>query len=862
MTTWRWVFVALVCVVGWAPGAALAVPPGVPYSGYLEDAAGTPYEGALDVEATLFDVADGGDALWGPVVLAGVTAVGGHFEVVLDDAGAPLGEALAGLGDAYFAFRVKPAGEDWIALEGMQRLGSVAFAHHAGNAERLGGVDAAEFLTSDEIAGTYAKASDLAAVATSGDYADLTNRPDLSGYALTADLAGVCFSGSYNDLVGEPDLSVFVTIDALAAVATTGSYADLTNRPDLSVYALTSNLSVVATTGQYADLLGKPDLSVYAPLSSLATVAMSGSYFDVLGAPDPDALVWRDGSKALTGDLDLAGHALKNAALHPSADPPSDPVVGQLWFDTATQVLRVYTDARWQGISGSVSLPPDGLSTVSNGTLTNVFTAGGTSTDVPIDIPDNYPPGVVASLTIDDSGTLRSLSVHVAITHPEATELRLVLTAPGGEEFVLHDSGAGTSGGLDATWPPTALVTGDFAVLVGTSPAGAWTLSVADVVYSGGAPGDIAGQMTDFSVTYEVLRDDEVAVNGTLTVNGEDVAGELASLQTELAQLQETVAESWCAVNCGPETTPNECVEARCDGASRACAFDPVPDGTACSLGHCSNGACVCGSLGTDCPPSFECTNDEFCENAATGEIWVPAGDFWMGCNAATEQCQPDADYLPQHLVTLDSYAVDRHEITSEEYGACVAAGACQPPNSGSLATYGQPAKAQHPVNYVNWAHADTYCAWSGKPQGVQRLCTEAEWERAARGGCETITGNCVDGMRAFPWGEDDPTPELANYGGNVGETTVVGTYSPAGDSPYGAQDMGGNVWEWVRDWYGVYPDYPVTNPTGPGTGTYHILRGGHWGLPASGMRTSGRVHPPSYAAYDVGFRCCRTIVP
>lgn len=108
---------------------------------------------------------------------------------------------------------------------------------------------------------------------------------DLTSYVLASALAAVATSGDYSDLSNTPDLSVYALISSLAAVATSGDYTDLSNKPDLSVYALASSLAAVATSGSYSDLSNKPDLSVYALASSLATVATSGSYNDLNDKP-------------------------------------------------------------------------------------------------------------------------------------------------------------------------------------------------------------------------------------------------------------------------------------------------------------------------------------------------------------------------------------------------------------------------------------------------------------------------------------------------------------------------------------------------------------------------------------------------
>lgn len=125
----------------------------------------------------------------------------------------------------------------------------------------------------------------------SGNYNDLTNKPDLSGYATTASLATVATTGSYNDLTNRPNLSVYATTASLAAVATSGDYSDLSGTPNLGLYATKASLATVATTGSYNDLSDKPDLSGYATTASLASVATSGSYNDLTNKPDLSAYV-------------------------------------------------------------------------------------------------------------------------------------------------------------------------------------------------------------------------------------------------------------------------------------------------------------------------------------------------------------------------------------------------------------------------------------------------------------------------------------------------------------------------------------------------------------------------------------------
>jgi len=209
----------------------------------------------------------------------------------------------------------------------------------------------------------------------------------------------------------------------------------------------------------------------------------------------------------------------------------------------------------------------------------------------------------------------------------------------------------------------------------------------------------------------------------------------------------------------------------------------------------------------------------------------VPAGEFWMGCNEEIEGPCQVSEY-PYHAVTLSAYRIGRYEVTVGEYQKCIVSGACT--NAGkddhyytftesSFCNIGTTGKDDHPANCVTWNGANAYCAWVGG-----RLPTEAEWEKAARG---------TDGWRC-PWGNAGVSCYYAvmddensgSEGCGTGGTLPVGS-RPEGVSPYGAYDMIGNVTEWVADWFGedYYASSPATDPPGPETGEWRVVRGGAW---------------------------------
>jgi formylglycine-generating enzyme required for sulfatase activity len=251
--------------------------------------------------------------------------------------------------------------------------------------------------------------------------------------------------------------------------------------------------------------------------------------------------------------------------------------------------------------------------------------------------------------------------------------------------------------------------------------------------------------------------------------------------------------------------------------------------------------------------------------------VFVPAGEFLMGstpkqvdkvfahCQKVTNnQCQRGwfTAEMPQHQVMLDAYYIDQTEVTNAMYAKCVSDGACkEPSNKGSFSRpsyYGNSEFNNYPVIYVDWNMAKNYCEWRG-----DRLPTEAQWEKAASWDDASKT------KRIYPWGNSIDCSH-ANYYDTENnkkcmvDTTAVKSY-PSGRSFYGAYDMTGNVWEFVSDWYDVYPGGDKNASSNFGQ-TYHGLRGGSWNNDIDVRSTFRDFSNPGGKGNHVGFRCAHFV--
>jgi eukaryotic-like serine/threonine-protein kinase len=220
-------------------------------------------------------------------------------------------------------------------------------------------------------------------------------------------------------------------------------------------------------------------------------------------------------------------------------------------------------------------------------------------------------------------------------------------------------------------------------------------------------------------------------------------------------------------------------------------------------------------------------------------QVYVPAGKFEMGSEDGS------SDESPLHTVYLDAFWIDQTEVTLGQFEAFIRVDNydANPCGEGE----------NHPVACVSWFDAQAYCEWAGR-----RLPTEAEWEKAARGGLEGAT---------YPWGDhsltcDHAAENGAQYRDCYGRTAPVGSFSPNG---YGLYDMVGNVWEWVSTLYMAYPYDAADGREDVDASGYRVLRGGTWDSVVGGryLRIAYRLRALPHDGNDgIGFRCATGATP
>jgi formylglycine-generating enzyme required for sulfatase activity len=243
-----------------------------------------------------------------------------------------------------------------------------------------------------------------------------------------------------------------------------------------------------------------------------------------------------------------------------------------------------------------------------------------------------------------------------------------------------------------------------------------------------------------------------------------------------------------------------------------------------------------------------------FLEAAPDEMVLIPAGPFVMGsdkkdlADIGKEFGLQKPLYLdehPQRTVSLPAFYMDRYEATNADYSRFVQAVRYRAPHhwEGGNIPAGQ---ERYPVTQVSWYDAREYCQWQGK-----RLPSEAEWEKTARG---------TNG-REFPWG-DTFNPTRANVGmEGTPRLMPVGSFKES-QSPYGAADLAGNVWEWVEDWYRAYPEGDYQSDFFGSK--YKVLRGGsyggsgHYHLPVFYRGAFRTFADPALTFPDVGVRCAK----
>jgi len=250
--------------------------------------------------------------------------------------------------------------------------------------------------------------------------------------------------------------------------------------------------------------------------------------------------------------------------------------------------------------------------------------------------------------------------------------------------------------------------------------------------------------------------------------------------------------------------------------------------------------------------------------------VRIPAGSFSMGSPSENA----GADESPVHIVALDSFRISKHEIAQSLFQELMGYNPSCFTDAGVSDDY--------PVESASWFDALEFCNKislrdgldpvyvissripatgpitsatvvaefedaGGKPKSGYRLPTEAQWEYAAIG----KTGS------AYVWGDSNlPETAKANAWYSVNADNSAHTAGLKRANTWGLYDMAGNVWEWCWDWYSTYSEAAATNPRGPDSGSYRVVRGGSWSDPPSSMRAATRWFvDPCSGSKNIGFR-------
>ena len=252
--------------------------------------------------------------------------------------------------------------------------------------------------------------------------------------------------------------------------------------------------------------------------------------------------------------------------------------------------------------------------------------------------------------------------------------------------------------------------------------------------------------------------------------------------------------------------------------------------------------------------------------NSVQSEIvnmkFIPAGSFLMGAEG-----EDVGEFEgPIREVYVDSFYIDKTSVTNAQFSEFVEAtnyrttaeikgsamgylnGVFQEINGLCWKSYATKERLHHPVVLISWFDADAFAKWAGK-----RLPSEAEWEKAARGGLV---------QKLFPWGDEEATPAYCHFGQTTSElpaTSDVESYPP---NAYGLYDMCGNVWNWCQDYFGTYNLTDNYNPKGTENGITRVRRGASFNIIQTfRLRTSNRgAYRPEDYAINIGFRCAKNV--